>query len=47
MAGGAKPNQALLDKLQRLESVTGAQAQTHNSGKVTKFKTFNFDKRTY
>jgi len=47
VAGGAKPNQQLVDKLQRLESVTGAQAQSQNTGKITKFKTFNFEKRTY
>ena len=45
---GNKGNQALIDKIQRLESVTGTStSQPMNSGKITKFKAFNFEKRTY
>ena len=37
------------DKLQRLESVTGSHSSQPitSSGKITKFKAFNFEKRTY
>ena len=45
----SKQNAALQDKIQRLESVTGSQPSQPitNSGKITKFKAFNFEKRTY
>ena len=44
-----KPVPAFIEKLQRLESVTGATVQEPKSIQraVTKFKTFNFERRTH